>query len=400
MVSPKAKATEEAIAQLKEAALAGDPCAQRQYGELCASGKDGNVGQDDTEAARWYRRAAEGGDLGAQMLLADCLATGRGMTPDEEEAAKWWQQAAEQGSSFAQHRLACMRAEGRGVLRDMAEAERLWRISAEHGFAPAQNALGLCLLRANRLAEAAQWLEQAAAQGDTDAHASLGGMAVDGLHPHADAHAGLRWLLKAAKKKGQVQVLCRLGDCYEAGIGVERSAPDAVRWYGKAAKQGSAVAKHKIAGRLLHGGDGIAPDAAQAVNYYHEAAADGYPPAAHALALLLLRGANGCALDPAAAALLLANAAQQGHEPALAALAEYCGTREVATACCVGCGATRRLHPCSECEVARFCGKECRQRVWPLHEEVRRATRVQAFVQSALSALHAAAIPRAVARDA
>jgi hypothetical protein len=49
-------------------------------------------------------------------------------------------------------------------------------------------------------------------------------------------------------------------------------------------------------------------------------------------------------------------------------LAPLAGRRDVTSACCVGCGAVRKLKTCSKCRVARFCSMECTARVWPAHK--------------------------------
>jgi hypothetical protein len=52
------------------------------------------VSSDFTNAVIWYRRAAENGDVSAQLSLASLLITGRGAPKDPKEAAKWLRQAA------------------------------------------------------------------------------------------------------------------------------------------------------------------------------------------------------------------------------------------------------------------------------------------------------------------
>jgi TPR repeat protein len=52
------------------------------------------AGSDFTNAVVWYRKAAEQGDVGAQLTLASCLITGRGNAKNPQEAAKWLREAA------------------------------------------------------------------------------------------------------------------------------------------------------------------------------------------------------------------------------------------------------------------------------------------------------------------
>ena len=55
------------------------------------------VEQDDAEAVRWYRLAAEQGDATSQWNLAESHYHGQGVPRDTAEAAGWFRLAAEQG---------------------------------------------------------------------------------------------------------------------------------------------------------------------------------------------------------------------------------------------------------------------------------------------------------------
>jgi hypothetical protein len=68
-------------------------------------------------------------------------------------------------------------------------------------------------------------------------------------------------------------------------------------------------------------------------------------------------------------------AARLGDSAAAEHLATLAGKREVTSACCVGCGASRKLKTCSKRSVACFCDKECSARMWPAHKESCKAWR-------------------------
>ena len=57
--------------------------------------------QDDAEAVRWYRLAAEQGDANAQYNLGVRYGAGEGVPPDDAEAVRWFRLAAEQGDATA-----------------------------------------------------------------------------------------------------------------------------------------------------------------------------------------------------------------------------------------------------------------------------------------------------------
>ncbi len=48
------------------------------------------VSEDQTEAVKWYRLAAEQGDADAQAFLGEMYENGKGVPEDETEAVKWY----------------------------------------------------------------------------------------------------------------------------------------------------------------------------------------------------------------------------------------------------------------------------------------------------------------------
>lgn len=87
------------------------------------------VGEDE-QAARWYRRGAEAGYVGAQVQYAGLLLQGRGAAKDEEAAARWYAAAAAQGDRYSYLALAELHTSGTGVARDPVEAHALAVVAA------------------------------------------------------------------------------------------------------------------------------------------------------------------------------------------------------------------------------------------------------------------------------
>ena len=73
-----------------------DSRAQFVVGYVYATGED--VPQDQAEAARWYRLAAEQGNTDAQLYLGVIHANGRGVLANMERAYMWFSVAAAGGS--------------------------------------------------------------------------------------------------------------------------------------------------------------------------------------------------------------------------------------------------------------------------------------------------------------
>ena len=66
----------------------------------------------------------------ALIVLGLMYVIGRGVLQDDAEAVRWYRQAAEQGLAQAQYNLGVMYANGQGVRQDDAEAVRWYRQAA------------------------------------------------------------------------------------------------------------------------------------------------------------------------------------------------------------------------------------------------------------------------------
>ena len=115
----------------READEPADAEAQYSVGQRYDYG-DG-VEEDDAEAVRWYRLAAEQGHAEAQHSLGILYALGQGVEEDDAEAVRWYRLAAEQGHVEAQLFLANRYEIGSGVERDFTEAVRWYRLAAING---------------------------------------------------------------------------------------------------------------------------------------------------------------------------------------------------------------------------------------------------------------------------
>jgi len=131
------------FAAVKLAAEKGDAIARNNLGVTYAAGqgiskndaagKEGQkVEQNYTEAIKWFRLAAEQGNVEAQCNLATLYYYGRGVDQDYAETIKWLRLAADRGDTIAQFNLGEMYAQGLGVAKDQKEAER-WHKMTERG---------------------------------------------------------------------------------------------------------------------------------------------------------------------------------------------------------------------------------------------------------------------------
>ena len=131
-----------AIAMVLVALLAWPEAARADAAADFNRGLEAAENGDDALAVKWYRKAAEQGDAGAQNNLGVVYELGQGVPQDHKTAVKWYRKAAEQGHAEAQYNLGVMYRGGRGVARDWKQAAKWYRKAAEQGHAMAQFLLG------------------------------------------------------------------------------------------------------------------------------------------------------------------------------------------------------------------------------------------------------------------
>ena len=59
------------------------------------------VEKDFKEASKWFKKAAEQGEVNSQVNLGVCYFYGQGVEKDLEESFKWFKEAAKQGHPLA-----------------------------------------------------------------------------------------------------------------------------------------------------------------------------------------------------------------------------------------------------------------------------------------------------------
>ncbi len=79
---------------------------------------------------KWFHKAADQGNAGAQNNLGLMYANGQGVPQDYAEAVRWYRKAAEQGYASAQTNLGVMYSKGQGVPQDYAQAHKWYNLAA------------------------------------------------------------------------------------------------------------------------------------------------------------------------------------------------------------------------------------------------------------------------------
>ena len=162
---------------LAAGAMAADPekKAVASNGQLSqnATSEDEDVLRDLMD----LKSNADSGDVSAQFELSRRYLNGDGLEQNDDEALRWLRMAAEGGLPRAQAGLGWMYAAGRGVKKDETLSFSWYERSAVAGFPVAQWMLGRCYENGIGVAKdrelARQWYEKAAAQGNEKAKKRL-----------------------------------------------------------------------------------------------------------------------------------------------------------------------------------------------------------------------------------
>lgn len=215
----KEPATERiGLAMLTEAAEAGLPRAELTLAMNLAFAKDFPA------AIRWYRLAAEHGEVDAQTILAGRLEEGNGVTKDLNEAARWWIAAATAGDALAQYKAGRCFEEGNGVPASMEKAYTWYRKGAEAGNLDAAYSAAICELKGY------------------------------GTEINADQSIKrLRTIAQSTKTLGQHRIVDAkyvLAQIYEVGIGGKPDRSEAGKWYFLAGKDAE---ERSVWGQVVRG---------------------------------------------------------------------------------------------------------------------------------------------------
>ncbi len=326
-------------------------------------------------ALHWFTRAACGGHVDAQVLLASLALQGIssdvplglfeaathyvGRPPDYQAALRWAREAAATGSAEAQTLLAYILTAGPEAMRDARQGAANYRLAAAQGSAQGQLGWALALLRDDASAtdagnadagnpvggqsgavsrdpraQAYEMLTAAAAAGLPTAHYILGTLAeatlAEGAPPGDDRLAVAAEHYRTGAELGHPPSEVRYGLALLNGRGVKRDTLNGETWLRRAGLAGDVQAAALVGDLYAHPSD-LAPNFCEAALWFERAAQAGHPGAARALGQLCLRG-GGFGTDPVAAVRWLRVAAEAGDAVAAHDLA-ICLVHGIGTPC-------------------------------------------------------------------
>lgn len=198
----------------------------------------------------------------AQNSLAICYAKGQGVQQDDEEAVRLWKKAAEMGNSAAETNLK-IHKEGNAYLKERVRKQKELTLPKNYRESSRNFSLKSTFMENKKAAE----------QGNAEAQYNLGQYYEIGVDVDEDEKMAFEWYSKAAKQ-GLVEAQDALGRCYHNGIGVEKNDEKAVEWWLKAAGQGNVEAQNSL-GICYAKGRGVKQDYEKAVMWWKKAADQG-----------------------------------------------------------------------------------------------------------------------------
>jgi uncharacterized protein len=259
------------------------------------------VPRDLSQAAYWYRKAAEQGNPPAQVNLGYMYTVGMGVSRDTAEAVKWYRRAASSNSPDAKVNLASLYMRGDGVKQDKEEALRLLKSAAEKGYGRADAYLGLTTYLGAGVpsdhAAAEAWFKKGAKQHDPEAEYFLATMdeKEPGRTPDLARDADL---LRLSAASGYVDAMHGLGLLLVNHPGLPQAKDEATDELKSAASGGSWKAA-AVMGTLARDGRIVPKDQRAAYRWFRIAVLQGGSTAESSLHLELQRLATSMAAETA-----------------------------------------------------------------------------------------------------
>lgn len=228
-------------------ANSGNADAQLLVGIMYKMGVGGEEHQSD--AAYYFRMAAEQGLASAQTNLGKCYLAGEGVHEDDKKAFEWFEKAAKQDDAEGQCQLGLCYQHGLGVEKNEIQAFQNFLKAANQNYAEAQINLGLCYYDGIGIFTdkkgAFEWFKRAAEQNHPEGQLWVGICYNEGTGTTKDSYEAVKWYRKAAEQ-GMATAQYNLGICYLKGDGVKKNKSVAKKWFQKAADQGDEDAQKAI----------------------------------------------------------------------------------------------------------------------------------------------------------
>ena len=228
------------FAETRRAAEAGDVEAQLDLARMLQLGV--GAPQSTAHSMAWLRKSAEGGYAPAQAALGLACTVGGKVPIDRVQGEYWLRQGVAQGDALAQTILALEFIDGDSSAEEQALAITWLKAAAnEQHFVPAYNALGEHLMRAavdaQERGEAFAWYQRSAREKQPAGMRNLARAHELGLGVAQSDKQALVWYERAGWS-GDLPAMRRMIDVYVKGeLGQQANAEDVAEWRAKLAER-------------------------------------------------------------------------------------------------------------------------------------------------------------------
>lgn len=227
------------FAETRRAAEAGDVEAQLNLARMLQLGV--GAAQSTAHSMAWLRKSAEGGYAPAQAALGLACTVGGKVPIDRVQGEVWLRKGVAQGDALAQTILALEFIDGGSSAEEQALAITWLKAAAnEQHFVPAYNALGEHLMRAavdaQERSEAFAWYQRSAREKEPAGMRNLARAHELGLGVAQSDKLALVWYERAGWS-GDVPAMRRMIEVYVKGeLGQQANAEDVAEWRAKLAE--------------------------------------------------------------------------------------------------------------------------------------------------------------------
>jgi TPR repeat protein len=215
------------------------------FGVVACKSDSGNASQQQIKASTSNKNSDKDSELKKYIALAKEAdkKVGKGT---EYESFKWWRKAAELGDIEAQYQVGQSYFLGFRAEQDIKQALYWLSRPAQEGHAEAQFKVGYIYDEYyNDFDKAFQWYNKAAQQGHAEAQYHLAQCYEEGIGTKKNEKEAFN-LYKKLTEQGHAFALLSLADCYRKGTGVSKNNIKAKELYEKALKNEDTAGFAKI----------------------------------------------------------------------------------------------------------------------------------------------------------
>ena len=257
--------------------------------------------KDDAEAATWFEKAIEKGNVNAITYLGSMYGDGKGVTQDYEKAIELYKQAADTGEDYAMNNLGRIYEYGeRGQEINLEEALKWYKLAAEKNHDDAQESVERVEQALQKETESDRSTEKTAEQyyeegnyeealtayreaGDTENVERVLQAMFDQAENYKDGKNGvekneeeaIRYYELVAEDESSSEINVEQS-CFYLGYLMTRNETDeddseAAAWYEKAIEKGMTEARFNLAA-MYEEGQGVVQDYEKAISLYTQQA--------------------------------------------------------------------------------------------------------------------------------